>query len=259
MGALVGILTDFGVADTYVGQVKAALWAKCPDARLVDLTHAIPPQDVTAGAFLLQASVAVFPAGSLFLAVVDPGVGSARRGVALRTRRGDLLIGPDNGLLVPAATRLGGVARAHALENAALFHATVSVTFHGRDVFAPVAGALAAGLPLERVGRRITDLVDSVRFPQPREEEGTWVGEVIHVDTYGNLITNLDAVLCTAGAVVTAATRAAPVVTHYQAVAAGEALALVGSFGTLEVSVRDGSAARTLGLGRGAAVILRGL
>lgn len=257
MGALIGLLTDFGLEDTYVGQMKAALWAKCPDARLVDLSHAVPPQDVSAGAFLLQASVAVFPAGSLFVAVVDPGVGSARRGVVVRTVRGDLLVGPDNGLLVPAAVRLGGVARAHALENAALFHPTVCATFHGRDVFAPVAGALASGLPAERVGRAIEDLVDAVRFPDPREENGDWAGEVIHVDRYGNLVTNLDAALAHSGARVDVGARSVPVASHYQAVAPGEPLALVGSFGTLEVSIRDGSAARALGVGRGARVIIR--
>lgn len=256
MPPLISLLTDFGVTDTYVGQMKAALLRVAPGAVLVDLTHEVPAQDVKAGAFLLWSAVEAFPEGSLHLAVVDPGVGSTRRAVAARTRRGDVLVGPDNGLLVPALEQLGGLAAAVELTAPEYWGPRQSRTFHGRDVFAPVVGHLAAGVPLERLGRELRHLERPFSFPPPREEDGCPVGEVLHVDTYGNLITNLP------GAVLPARFRVhlgstviedAPHA-HYQAVPSGAPLSLVGSAGLLEVSVRDGSAAEVLGAGRGARV-----
>ncbi|MFY0570747.1 SAM hydrolase/SAM-dependent halogenase family protein [Archangium lansingense] len=253
---LISLLTDFGLTDTYVGQMKAALLRIAPNALLVDLTHEVPAQDVKAGAFLLWSAVEAFPEGSLHLAVVDPGVGSTRRAVAARTRRGDVLVGPDNGLLVPALEQLGGLAAAVELTAPEYWGPKQSRTFHGRDVFAPVVGHLAAGIPLEKLGRALQDLERPFSFPPPKEEDGCPVGEVLHVDTYGNLITNLP------GAVLPARFRVhlgntvienAPQA-HYQAVAQGKPLSLVGSAGLLEVSVRDGSAAEVLGVGRGARV-----
>ncbi|HSP81808.1 MAG TPA: SAM-dependent chlorinase/fluorinase [Myxococcaceae bacterium] len=256
MTHLVSLLSDFGLTDTYVGQMKAALLRVAPGALLVDLTHAVPAQDVRAGAFLLWSAVEAFPAGSLHLAVVDPGVGSARRGVAARARRGDLFVGPDNGLLVPAIEQLGGLAAAVELNEPAYWGPQQSRTFHGRDVFAPAVGHLAAGVPLERLGSPLHHLEVPFSFPPPTEEEGSPVGEVLHVDTYGNLITNLPGALLPARFQVrlgTAVIGDAPHA-HYQAVAPGEPLALVGSAGLLEVSVRDGSAAEVLGVKRGARV-----
>jgi hypothetical protein len=253
---LISLLTDFGLTDTYVGQLKAALLRVCPGVVLVDLTHEVPAQDVKAGAFLLWSAVEAFPEGSLHLAVVDPGVGSTRRAVAARTRRGDVLVGPDNGLLVPALEQLGGLDAAVELSAPEYWGPRQSRTFHGRDVFAPVVGHLAAGVPLERLGRAVRDLERPFSFPPPGEENGCPVGEVLHVDTYGNLITNLP------GAVLPARFRVrlgstviedAPHA-HYQAVASGQPLSLVGSAGLLEVSVRDGSAAEVLGARRGARV-----
>jgi hypothetical protein len=250
---LVSLLTDFGLADTYVGQMKAALLRVAPAATLVDLTHEVPAQDIREGAFLLWTAVEVFPAGSLHLAIVDPGVGSGRRAVAVRSRRGDLLVGPDNGLLLPALEHLGGLAFAVELVEPAYWGPARSRTFHGRDVFAPVVGHLAAGVPLERVGRPLERLQAPFRFPPPGVEDGLPVGEVLHVDTYGNLITNLP------GAQLPARFRVRIGLTvlegapheHYQAVASGELLALVGSSNLLELSVRDGNAASALGVGRG--------
>ena len=150
---IVSLLSDFGLADTYVGQMKAAVLSVAPEATLVDLTHAVAPQDVFGGAFQLWAAVEVFPAGSVHLAVVDPGVGSERRAVAALSGRGDYFVGPDNGLLVPALERLGGCVRAVELTERSLLAApSPSATFHGRDIFGPVAGHLAAGVPLERLG-----------------------------------------------------------------------------------------------------------
>jgi hypothetical protein len=253
---LISLLTDFGLTDTYVGQLKAALLRVAPGAVLVDLTHEVPAQDVKAGAFLLWSAVESFPEGSLHLAVVDPGVGSTRRAVAARTRRGDVLVGPDNGLLVPALEQLGGLDAAVELSAPEYWGPRQSRTFHGRDVFAPVVGHLAAGVPLERIGRAVRDLERPFSFPPPGEENGCPVGEVLHVDTYGNLITNLPGAVLPArfrvrlgSAVIEDAPHA-----HYQAVASGQPLSLVGSAGLLEVSVRDGSAAEVLGAGRGARV-----
>lgn len=239
--------------DTYVGQMKAAILGVAPSAILVDLTHAVPAQDVRAGAFLLWTAVEAFPRGSLHLAVVDPGVGSSRRAVAVRSRRGDLLVGPDNGLLLPAVEQLGGLDAAVELTEEVYWGPRRSRTFHGRDVFAPVVGHLAAGVPLEKVGRPVEQLQVPFRLPPPTEEEGLVVGEVLHVDTYGNLITNLP------GAQLPARFRVRVGLTvvegaphpHYQAVAPGELLALVGSAGLLEISARDGNAASVLGAERG--------
>jgi S-adenosylmethionine hydrolase len=250
---LVSLLTDFGVADTYVGQLKAALLRVAPAATLVDLTHAVPAQDIREGAFLLWTAVEVFPAGSLHLAIVDPGVGSGRRAVAVRSRRGDLLVGPDNGLLLPALEHLGGLAAAVELSESAYWGPARSRTFHGRDLFAPVVGHLASGVPLERLGRKLEQLEAPFRFPAPGVEDGLPVGEVLHVDTYGNLITNLPGAQLPARFRVRLGLTVVEGAPHpnYQAVAPGELLALVGSSGLLEISARDGNAASALGVDRG--------
>jgi S-adenosylmethionine hydrolase len=247
---LVSVLTDFGVQDTYVGQMKAALLAVAPTATLVDLTHAVPPQDVVTGAFLLWAAVEAFPSGSVHLAVVDPGVGSDRRAVAAQARRGDLFIGPDNGLLVPALERLGGISGAVELREPGYWRAsTPSATFHGRDIFAPVAGHLASGVPLPRLGRPV-ELQKPFELPQPKGLQG----EVVHIDGYGNLVTNLPADGLPERYVVSLAGRRIEPRPHYQAVGPGELLALIGSSGLLEISVRDGSAAHTTAARRGTPV-----
>ena len=258
---VVTLLTDFGLADTYVGQVKGAILTVAPGAQLVDLTHSVPPQDIRTGAFHLWSAVAAFPAGSVHLAVVDPGVGTARRAVAVKTIRGDVLVGPDNGLLMPAAARLGGVDVAVQLREPAYFRSVVSSTFHGRDVFGPVAGHLANGASLDRLGPAIGDLAHPIAFPPPRDTPDGLRGEVLHVDVYGNLITSFDAetlpvsfVIDVAGRRITGAPHE-----HYQAVPRGELLAVLGSSGTLEISVRDGDAASLLGIRAGAPVTVRRL
>jgi S-adenosylmethionine hydrolase len=247
---VVTLLTDFGVVDTYVSQVKAAILAVAPNAVLVDLTHAVPPQDVQAGAFLLWSAVEAFAPGTVHLAVVDPGVGSPRRGIALKTGRGDLLVGPDNGLLLPAAERLGGIDLAVHLNQPEYWRPNPSSTFHGRDLFGPVAGHLAGGVAIERLGPTIVDLVDEARWPQPSGLSG----EVIHVDTYGNLVTNLPAVTLPPRFHVLIGGRLVNQATHYQAVPPGQLVALMGSAGLLEISARDDSAARLCGAARGTTV-----
>jgi S-adenosylmethionine hydrolase len=245
------LLTDFGSSDTYVGQVKGAILAVAPAVQLVDLTHAVPPQDVLGGAFLLWSAVEVFPPGSVHLAVVDPGVGSARRAVALQARRGDLFVGPDNGLLVPALERLGGLLRAVELTERRYWRPAPSSTFHGRDIFGPVAGHLAAGIALPDLGRPIDDPL-RLELPTPRGLEG----EVVHVDTYGNLVTNLPAAALPAAYRVHLGAWVVEPQPNYAAAGPGALLALVGSAGLLELSARDASAAALTGAQRGTPVRL---
>jgi S-adenosyl-L-methionine hydrolase (adenosine-forming) len=250
---IVTLLSDFGLADTYVGQVKGAVLRVAPGVALVDLTHAVPPQDVRAGAFLLWTAVEAFPAGTLHLAVVDPGVGSARRAIAARAARGDHLVGPDNGLLVPALERLGGVVAAVELTEPAYWGGRASATFHGRDIFGPVVGHLAAGVPLARLGPPVAELSRPFALPAWRRDGARLVGEVLHVDGYGNLVTSIPAGVLPPRFRVRTGRHAiadAPH-PHYQAVPAGCLLALVGSAGLLEVAAREASAAAITGAGRG--------
>jgi S-adenosyl-L-methionine hydrolase (adenosine-forming) len=248
--AVVTLLTDFGLDDTYVGQVKGAILSVAPSATLVDLTHTVSPQDVQAGAFLLWSAVEAFAAGTIHLAVVDPGVGSSRRAIAVGSARHDVFVGPDNGLLLPAVDRLGGVRAAIELTGRAYWRPSTSGTFHGRDIFGPVAGHLASGVPLERLGRAIDDVERPFALPAPHGLSG----QVVHVDTYGNLITNLAAEALPARFRVRLGKRSVEPRPHYAAVAAGALLAVVGSAGLLEISARDASAAAITGANRGTLV-----
>jgi S-adenosylmethionine hydrolase len=245
------MLSDFGYSDSYVGQMKAALLAIAPAISLVDITHAVPPQDVFAGAFLLWSAVEAFPPGSVHLAVVDPGVGSSRRSDAARSLRGDTFVGPDNGLLVPALERLGGCAEAVELREARFWRAQPSSTFHGRDIFAPVAAHLALGVPLRELGPTV-----ELSRPFSLPVADGLAGEVLHVDGYGNLITNIPAARLPERFCVSLRQHSIPTLAFYAAARPGELLALVGSSGLLEISVRDGSAAAVLGVGRGEPVVV---
>jgi hypothetical protein len=248
------LTSDFGQGDPWVGIMKAVILAICPRATLVDLTHDIPPQDVLAAQLALESSVAFFAPGAVHLAVVDPGVGSARRGLALGTRD-RTFVGPDNGLFTFALAHPGWTAVA--LEERAYRLPEVSRTFHGRDVFAPAAAYLALGVPLDRLGPPVTD---PVRLPVPvaRRESGGLVGEVLTWDRFGNLITSVTAEdlgrVAGAPAVEIAGRPLGPPVSAYAEAGEGTPAAIVGSTGRLEVFVKDGSARLSLGLGRGAPV-----
>lgn len=260
---LVALLTDFGARDHYVGAVKGAVLAACREATVADITHEIPPHDVSQGAYVLAACFSAFPAETVFLAVVDPEVGTARRGLALEVG-GYRFVGPDNGIFTQVLALRPG-ATVHALTNAGLFRREVSPTFHARDVFAPVAGLLAQGTPLADVGPRVQDPL-LLEVPRVRTRGTEWEGAVVHVDHFGNLITNVsdadlegmsgstevdptEMVVVVEGVVL-------PIVHTYADVQEGEACALVTS-GRLEVGVNRGSAARVLGAGKGAPVRLR--
>ena len=184
---VIGFLTDFGL-DGAAATCRAVMLSICPHAQIVDIAHTVPKFAVADGAFILAGALPYFPVGA-HLAVVDPGVGTARRPVAVRAGRGDVLVGPDNGLLVPAADALGGAVEAHELENRAWWLPVTSATFHGRDVFAPVVAHLTAGsATLASLGPKI-DPAQLVRLPEPqaRVAGGVLETEVVYIDTFGNV------------------------------------------------------------------------
>jgi hypothetical protein len=256
---IITLTSDFGVRDPFVGIMKGVILGLCPDARLVDLTHEIPPQDVLAGALALEAAVPFFPPGTVHLAVVDPGVGSARRPLAVAAR-GHLFVGPDNGLLTPALAEPGW--RAVRLEAPEYRLAAVSRTFHGRDIFAPAAAHLALGVSLYRLGPEVEDPV-RVAIPRARLAAGAIEGEVIAEDRFGNLITSVTADLLAelrTGAALSVELgdrRLGGLLGSYAEAPEGAAGAIIGSTGRLEIFVRNGSAAAALGAGRGTRVRVR--
>ena len=248
MPAIITLLTDFGTADGYVAEMKGVLLTLALAAVVVDVTHDVPPHDVESGRLALARYWRRFPAGTVHLAVVDPGVGGARAALAVSSE-GRWLVGPDNGLLSPAL--LAPSARAVALP----VPSNAAPTFHGRDVFAPAAAALArGGVPHESLGApHERPLVR--RTPEPhRLADGAVSGEVITVDRFGNAVTNL--VGARAGTVEVSG-AALPVHRSYASVPPGAVVAVCGSTGLIEVAVRDGSAAERLGLGRGSPVLFR--
>ena len=265
MPAVVALVTDFGHADHYVGAVKGAVLVSCPEATVVDIVHELPAHDVLAGAYSLAAAYRAFPAGTVFVAVVDPGVGSDRRALAMDAG-GYLFVGPDNGILGLVLAEHEG-ARVHEITNALLFAREVSSTFHARDIFGPVAGHLARGTPLEAVGPAVRDPLQLPIAPLRQVGPGEWEAAVLHVDRFGNLITTLTqaglgAILDTVDGdpsqlVVIVEGTIMPLTRAYSDVAVGEPCALVGSAGRLEVAVHRGAASRLLGAGRGAPVRVR--
>jgi S-adenosylmethionine hydrolase len=259
--ATIALLTDFGLRDHYVGAVKGAILSVCPEATLVDIVHELPAHDVATGAFALMAAYRAFPPGTVFVAVVDPGVGSDRRGLAMEAG-GWQFVAPDNGLLDLVRAEHDDC-RLHALTNGALFRAPVSPTFHARDIFGPVAAHLARGLRLEEAGPPVNDPVRLPQAPVTQVGRDEWQASVVHVDRFGNLTTNmreqqLDRI---AGGdrqvVVQIEGSVLPLGRTYADVPPGEPCALVGSSGLLEIAVNQGDAARVLGASRGAPVRIR--
>ena len=187
----VTFLTDFGLQDDFVGTCHGVIKTIAPDVQIIDVTHGIAPQHVLQGALVLANTTPYMPMG-VHLAVVDPGVGSARRPLALRSGDGRLFVGPDNGLLVPAAERLGGIGAAHELANAQYALDSVSRTFHGRDLFAPAAAHLAAGVPLEELGPPLAaDALARLDLPEPDVGENRIRATVLYIDRFGNVQLNL--------------------------------------------------------------------
>jgi S-adenosylmethionine hydrolase len=185
---LLTLLTDFGLADPFAAEMKAVVYSICPDARIIDITHMVEKFDVRMGSFILASSVPYFPQGAIHVAVVDPSVGSERRPIAIETKR-SILVGPDNGLLIAAAQR-EGLLHAYELKNKSLMREDVSATFHGRDIFAPMAAHLACGTHCADCGPEITDFIIP-SFAEPKFERSGVVCEVLHIDAFGNVVTNI--------------------------------------------------------------------
>lgn len=247
MPRLITLLTDFGTADGYVGEMKGVLASSAPLSHIVDIAHDVAPQDVEGARLALARYWRRFPEGTVHLVVVDPGVGGTRRALAMESE-GRLLVGPDNGVLSPAMLHAG--ARCVSLP----IPASAAPTFHGRDVFAPAAAQLAIGAPLETLGAPLNDPLIRRTPEAVRRDDGAVLGEVITVDRFGNAVTNL---LALRGGAVELDGLTLPVRRTYVDAPSGEPTALVGSSGLIEIAVRDGSAAAVLGLRRGSAVVLQ--
>jgi S-adenosyl-L-methionine hydrolase (adenosine-forming) len=247
MRRIVTLTTDFGTVDGYVGEMKGILLSGADEVEVVDVTHDVPPQDVERGRLTLARLWRRYPAGTIHIVVVDPGVGSSRRGLAIESDE-RFLIGPDNGVLSPALVVRG--ARVVELP----VSPTASHTFHGRDVFAPAAVAIARGTALDALGRTVDDPVIHRTPEAARRADGALEGQVIVTDRFGNAITNL---IGLRGGIVEVDGRRIPLRQTYAEVSSGDIVAVVGSTGFIEIAVRDGNAAEVLGLGRGAKVVLR--
>ncbi len=183
-------LSDFGLKDDFVGTCHGVMKRIAPDAQIIDITHGIPPQAVLQGALVLANTIVYMPVG-VHLAVVDPGVGGPRRALALRDAGGRVFVGPDNGLLLPAANR-AGIAAAHELANPKYALETISRTFHARDLFAPAAAHLASGVPLEELGPPLAaDALVDLEIPRPELSDGAAVATMLYVDSFGNIALNL--------------------------------------------------------------------
>ncbi|GIV08528.1 MAG: hypothetical protein KatS3mg019_0619 [Fimbriimonadales bacterium] len=259
MSRLIALLTDYGYVDTYVAQVKAVLLSLCPTCELLDLTHGIAPQNIRSGAYLLATAIPYLPDGTIIVAVVDPGVGTARRAIAVQGTR-HIYLAPDNGLL-SLAQRDDPPLQAVALENPHYHLPQVSSTFHGRDLFAPCAAHMANGVPLNTLGTPI-EPASLVQLPdiEPEFTADEIHCKPLHVDQFGNVVFNLQReefekhlrrTDLPVSAIVSLTGRDAqatrlPLVRTFGEVAQGEPLAYWGSNGYLEVAVNGGSAARSL-------------
>ena len=266
MTPIITLLTDFGVESTYPAQMKGVILGRCPAANIVDISHGVPPHDVRTAAFMLAAAAPAFPRGTIHAAVVDPQVGSQRR-ILAADAGGCVYLAPDNGLLTlvthrdlirGAGVSAQGPMRIFSVENEFFFRTDVSSTFHGRDIFAPVAAAIADGAELEDFGPPVSS-IERFDFPLAEHDGCNITGRVVYVDTFGNLVTNIGGCILAhrdplrleihiLGAVIHGLSRA------YSDVPAGALLAYIGSAGLLEIAVNRQSADTRLGAGDGTLV-----
>lgn len=269
---IITLTTDFGLEDPYVAAMKGVILTISPQVTIVDISHAVRPQAIAQGAFLLASAWPHFPRGSIHVGVVDPGVGTKRRALAVRTPAATF-VGPDNGLLSPALpdevreaawgqdqaapVRLPEGYRAVSLTNEAYFHQPVSSTFHGRDIFAPVAAHISLGVPLEDLGPPVEEMLALAPVRARCQPDGSLRGRVIHIDVFGNLVTDIRCEDLPAGrpTVEVATGRIVGLSTTYQEDA--EILAVVGSSGYLEIAAPKASAAGLLGAALGMPVLVR--
>jgi S-adenosyl-L-methionine hydrolase (adenosine-forming) len=257
--SVITLTTDFGARDWFVGTMKGVIASIAPQTKVIDLTHDLPQGDIRGGAFALATSHRFFPKGTVHLVVVDPGVGSRRKAIAVQTA-GSLFVGPDNGVLSWALAK-EKIRYICSLENETYFLRPISRTFHGRDVFAPVAAHLSRGVPIQKLGPALKEFA-SLDWPEPCERRSSVVGEVVYIDRFGNAITNLQGGLVRDSSEATCEVhagrrRVCPVKTHYQAVAPNFPVAVVGSSGLVEIAVNGGAAEKALGLRIGTRVVLR--
>ena len=253
---VITLLTDFGTADYFVGAVKGAILSVNPAATIADITHDIPPQDIEAAAFTLLAAYPTFPSRTIHIAVVDPGVGSSRRAIVVEAGE-HLFVGPDNGIFTFIYDREPAHKTFHVTSDK-FFRHPVSTTFHGRDVFAPVAAALSTGIKPESLGPSITD---TVRLPHSLTPEfrknGDVHGRIIHIDRFGNCVTNLTREFVSSDSVLKIKGKRISKFREFYDNAGKEPFAIWGSAAFLEISVKGGSAAKDLKIKRGDPVTLK--
>jgi len=257
---IVTLLTDFGWKDTYVAQMKGVILGIAPSARLVDMTHEIPPQDVAMASRTLASILSVFPPGTIHACVIDPGVGSDRCFLLARTQ-GQVIIAPDNGLISPLLQTTESI-EIREMSETWFRRIPFSSTFHGRDLVAPAAGHLAAGIPPERFGPLFSGNPIRIDLPQPISYAWGVKGAVVDIDHFGNLLTNITPDDWNGHSpdeleVVIGNRTISPLIDFYSQADEGELLALISSFGTLEIACRNGNAATLLGAFRGMSVELR--
>jgi S-adenosylmethionine hydrolase len=258
---VISLTTDFG--DLYPAAMKAVILGINPEVQIVDITHSIRQAGIREGAFALYSLVSYFPAKTVHVAVVDPGVGTSRRSLAVKAGeagREQFFVGPDNGLLIPAARSLGKMEVYEITNRALMLKSGISATFHGRDIFAPVGANLSKGMLIEGVGQKVSDFVD-LDFGYFGVDGPFLMGKVVFADSFGNVITNIpeDAILqfCTFGSKVEVNGRNVPFVRTYGFVGQNEPLALIGSHGFLEIAVNRGNAALQFGLEGGDPVAIK--
>ncbi len=258
--SIITLTTDFGTSDGFVGTIKGVILSINPQATIVDISHDIAPQDVEQGAFVLAAAARYFPQNAIHLVVIDPGVGSERRPIAIQ-RADTIYIAPDNGVLSLAISNFQPPISVVHLSRPQYWLPNVSNTFHGRDIFAPCAAHLSLGVPLEALGEPITDWVKLQYILPSRREDGAIVGRVAHIDRFGNVVTSISEDMLQGMnhqrlVIEISGKRVSGLKRTYADGAAGELVALINSGWLLEIAQREGNAAKTLGVKLGDEVVV---
>ncbi|MEM4505185.1 MAG: SAM-dependent chlorinase/fluorinase [Candidatus Bathyarchaeia archaeon] len=259
MSSIITLITDFGLIDPYVAEMKAVILGINPEAKIVDITHNIEKFNIRMAAYILSAAAPFFPQNTVHVAVVDPGVGTQRKPILIETKHG-FFIGPDNGILVLAAKKQG-IKHVYEISNPRFMMKKVSQTFHGRDIFAPVAAYLSKGVPPSSFGQEIRKIV-APKFAKIIRRDDTLLGEVLHVDSFGNIITNITAKelkwLGVRGEIIVelkGARLALRLCRAYAEVEPGKPLAIIGSHDFLEISINQGNAAEAFKVKAGDRII----
>lgn len=261
---IIAMLTDYGTSDSYVGALSGAILRINPKARLIDITHEVPSYDIQEGSYLLASAAGEFPVGTVFLAIVDPGVGSSRRPVVIETKDGKFFVGPDNGIFSDVIRTLG-LKRAHSIDNVSWVRKSgMSMTFHGRDIFGPAAAHISKGAKVEEAGKAIDKIVQFAR-PDPVYDGANFRGQIMHRDHYGNLLTNIPAEMAGKaglkngmdltvrnGLIMAAATFE----NRYSAVDSGKFVIVVNSQGRLEIARNMADAGDSLRVRAGNEIII---